>query len=61
MQALGKLYPQLDRQVDRHDYEELCQKLGDEISHARLIMDFLEELTGQRLTQKDLVWLPEDC
>jgi len=60
VQALGKLYPQLDRQVDRHEYEELCQKLGDEMSHARLIMDFLEELTGQRLTQKDLVWLRED-
>lgn len=58
--ALDKLYPQLDRQVDRHDYEELCHKLGDEMSHARLIMDFLEELTGERLTQKDLTWLPED-
>ncbi len=58
--ALDKLYPQLDRQVDRHDYEELCHKLGDEMSHARLIMDFLEELTGTRLTQQDLTWLPED-
>lgn len=58
--ALDKLYTQLDREVDRHDYEELCHKLGDEMSHARLIMDFLEELTGQRLTQKDLTWLPED-
>ena len=58
--ALDKLYPQLDRQVDRHDYEELCHKLGDEMSHARLIMDFLEELTGKGLTQKDLTWLPED-
>ena len=60
VQALDKLYAQLDRQVDRHDYEELCRKLGDEMSHARLIMDFLEELTEQRLTQKDLTWLPED-
>lgn len=60
VQALAKLHPQLDRQVDRHDYEELCHKLGDEMSHARLIMDLLEELTGRRLTQKDLTWLPED-
>ncbi len=60
IRALDKLYPQLDRQMDRHDYEELCHKLGDEMSHARLIMDFLEELTGKRLTQKDLAWLPED-
>ena len=58
--ALDKLYRQLDRQVDRHDFEELCHKLGDEMSHARLIMDFLEELTGTRLTRKDLTWLPED-
>lgn len=58
--ALDKLYPRLDRQVDRHDYEALCRKLGDEMSHARLIMDFLEELTERKLTQKDLTWLPED-
>lgn len=58
--ALDKLYSQLDRQVDRHDFEEICHKLGDEMSHARLIMDFLEELIGQKLTQKDLTWLPED-
>jgi hypothetical protein len=60
VKALEKLYPQLDRQVDRHDYEELCEKLADETKHARLIMDFLEELTGRRLTQQDLTWLPED-
>ena len=58
--ALDKLHSQLDRQVDRHDFEEVCHKLGDEMSHARLIMDFLEELTGRRLTRKDLTWLPED-
>ena len=60
VKALDKLYPQLDRTVDRHDYEELCEKLADETKHARLIMDFLEELVGQPLTQKDLAWLPED-
>lgn len=60
VKALDKLYPQLDRHVDRHDYEELCEKLADETKHARLIMDFLEELVGRPLTQKDLTWLPED-
>jgi len=60
IRALDKLHSQLDRQVDRHDFEEICHKLGDEMSHARLIMDFLEELTGKTLTQKDLTWLPED-
>jgi hypothetical protein len=30
VKALDKLYPRLDKQVDRHDYEELCEKLADE-------------------------------
>ena len=60
IKALDKLYPRLDKQVDRHDYEELCEKLADETKHARLLMDLLEELLGKRLTQKDLTWLPED-
>ncbi|HYA29306.1 MAG TPA: hypothetical protein VEI95_10855, partial [Acidobacteriota bacterium] len=28
--ALAKLYPQIDRGIDRHDYEELTEKLADE-------------------------------
>ena len=58
--ALEKLYPEIDRGIDRHDYEDLTEKLADETKHARLVMDLLEELNGKKVTFKDLLWLPED-
>src|SRR4029434_10460703 len=48
--ALAKLYPEVDRQIDRHQFEELTEKLADETKHARLVMDLLDELTGQKVT-----------
>ena len=58
--ALSALYPNVDRGVDRHDYAELTEKLADETNHARLVMDLLEEMTGGKITPRDLTWLPED-
>src|SRR5262245_8550618 len=58
--ALSKLYPEVDREIDRHQFEELTEKLADETKHTRLVMDLLEELTGKRVTFADLLWLPED-
>jgi hypothetical protein len=50
----------VDRQIDRHQFEELAEKLADETKHARLVMDLLEELTRKKVTFADLLWLPED-
>ncbi len=58
--ALAKLYPEVDRRIDRHQFEELTEKLADETKHARLVMDLLEKLTGKKVTFADLLWLPED-
>ncbi len=58
--ALAKLYPELDRGTDRHHFEELTEKLADETKHARLVMDLLEEITGKKVTFRDLLWLPQD-
>lgn len=58
--ALAKLYPEIDRGIDRHDYEELTEKLADETKHARLVMDLLQEISGKKVTFKNLLWLPED-
>ena len=52
--ALTTLYPNVDRGVDRHDYAELTEKLADETKHARLVMDLLEEMTGKKVTPRDL-------
>ena len=54
------LYPNVDRGIDRHDYAELTEKLADETKHARLVMDLLEEMTGKKITPRDLTWLPQD-
>ena len=32
--ALAKLYPEIDRGIDRHDFEELTEKIGDEKESA---------------------------
>jgi hypothetical protein len=58
--ALAKLYPHVDRDIDRHRFEELTEKLADETKHARLVMDLLAELTRKKVTFADLLWLPED-
>ena len=58
--ALTALYPKVDRGVDRHEYAELTEKLADETKHARLVMDLLEELSGKKITPRDLTWLRED-
>jgi hypothetical protein len=58
--ALTALYPNVDRGVDRQEYTELTNKLADETKHARLVMDLIEELTGKKITPRDLTWLPED-
>jgi len=58
--ALSKLYPEIDRGIDRHDFEGLTEKLADETKHARLVMDLLEELSRKRVAFTDLLWLPQD-
>ena len=58
--ALAKLYPAIDGEIDRHDFEALTEKLADETKHACLVMDLLEEISGQRVAFADLLWLPED-
>ncbi len=58
--ALHALYPDIDRGVPRRDYAELTEKLADETKHARLVLDLLQEVTGRKVSPRDLTWLPED-
>src|SRR3990170_3013635 len=60
LDALTQLYPNIDNGIDRHDYTELTEKLADETKHARLVMDLLEEISGKKITPRDLTWLPQD-
>jgi rubrerythrin len=60
LDALTQLYPNIDKGIARHDYTELTEKLADETKHARLVMDLLEEISGKKITPRDLTWLPQD-
>ena len=60
LKILASFYSRLDGEVDRHDFEEIAEKLAEETKHARLVVDLLEEIGGKRLTPRDLTWLPED-
>jgi hypothetical protein len=56
----SSFYSHLDGEVDRHDFEEIAEKLAEETKHARLVMDLLEEIGGRKVTPRDLFWLGED-
>jgi hypothetical protein len=58
--ALAKLYPEVDRGIDRRDFQELTEKLADETKHARLVMDLLQEVRRKKTTFAHLLWLPQD-
>lgn len=60
LDALNALYPNVDRGVSRHDYAELTEKLADETKHARLVMDLLQQISGKKISPRDLTWLPQD-
>lgn len=60
LEALLQLSPRMETAAERRACEELAEKLRDEIRHARLILDLLEDLCGARIGRKDLPWLPED-
>jgi hypothetical protein len=58
--TLARLYPEIDRGIDRREFAELADKLADETKHARLVMDLLEQIKRKKITFDDLLWLPED-
>jgi len=60
LDALTQLYSSIDEGITRHDYAELTEKLADETKHARLVMDLLQEISGRKITPRDLTWLPHD-
>lgn len=60
LEILAVYHSRLDDGVDRHDFEEIAEKLAEETKHARLVMDLIEELSGKRTKPSNLIWLPED-
>jgi hypothetical protein len=60
LETLLDLAPRMGAKAERRACEELAEKLRDEIGHARLILDLLDDLCGRRVEVRELPWLPED-
>jgi hypothetical protein len=60
LKILAVYHSRLDNGVDRHDFEEIAEKLAEETKHARLVMDLIEAIGGKRIKPRDLLWLTED-
>jgi hypothetical protein len=60
LKITSSFYSHFDGDVDRHDFEEIAEKLAEETKHARLVMDLLEVIVGKKVRPRNLVWLPED-
>jgi rubrerythrin len=60
LKILASFYSRLDGEVNRHEFEEIAEKLAEETKHARLVMDLLEDLGEKKLKPGDLPWLPAD-
>jgi hypothetical protein len=60
LEILAAYHSRLDDGVDRHDFEEIAEKLAEETKHARLVMDLIEAIGGRTVKPRDLLWLPQD-
>jgi len=60
LKMTASFYARFDGDVDRHEFEEVAEKLAEETKHARLVMDLLEEISGKKVAPRDLVWMAED-
>jgi hypothetical protein len=60
LEALAALYPRIAGAIERKEYAELAEKLADESRHAHLVMNLIERISGERVTPRDLIGLPED-
>ena len=60
LNILAAFHSRIDGGVDRHEFEEVAEKLAEETKHARLVMDLLEEIGGKKLKPRDLIRLAED-
>ncbi len=60
LKTLADRFPEIDREIDRHDYYFLLLQLAQEFNHYVLLADIFEHLTRRRITPEDTVQLPEE-
>ena len=57
---LVDMYPQVDKEIDRHDFHFLLTQLTEEFNHYVVLADIFEHLMGQPISPKDTVQLSEE-
>lgn len=60
IKRLAEAFPKVDREIDRHEFEEMIEGLYDEFKHYCLLADILDDLSGQKTNPHDLPQYPED-
>lgn len=57
---LVDLYPQVDKEIDRHQYHFLLTQLTEEFNHYVVLADIFEHLIGRPISPEDTVQLAEE-
>ena len=58
--SLVEKFPQVDKDIDRHDYHFSLVQLTQEFNHYVLLADIFEHIVGRRITPNDTVQLSEE-
>jgi hypothetical protein len=58
--SLVEKFPQIDKEIDRHDYHFSLVQLTQEFNHYVLLADIFEHLVGRRIAPDDTVQLAEE-
>ena len=57
---LVEQFPQVDKEIDRHDYHFALSQLTQEFNHYVLLADIFEHVMGRRIAPGDTVQLAEE-
>jgi len=60
LSKLAEMFPNVDKDIDRHHYRFLLEQMLQEFNHYVLLADILEYLTGKKVSVEDTVQLPQE-
>ena len=60
LKALVDRFPDVDRNIDRHEYHFLLTQLTEEFNHYVMLADIFEHVVGRKITAEDTIQLAEE-
>ncbi len=60
LSRLVDIFPEVDKEIDRHDYHFLLTQLTEEFNHYVVLADIFEHLMGRPISPDDTVQLSEE-